>query len=403
MTRGHGSSTMRLDAPHSCASWRKTYSLKNKNPRPSIGPTSVVSSSGCSAASGVVSARGRGATHPGRKVDASSVRGANICKRNTVALTKPKADAAVTEPAQGKGAAGASVASSQNHLLLLGAGKCHLEVEEKQKDVSPVAASSISSRLLQAKPSTICKTNQEAATPSTSTSVATPLSAPLVKPSKQPSSNQRRNVGATFPRTSQFTWVKRRQGVGGVEEKPPSPSLVSATAASTLSSAAAATTPGRKTPGRKSLRRRNPAVAAHKTSKYKWVSSSARLSRKWASPKSATSPSERAELLRKAKATSAASLKLRKDTATSRAPPSVSSRYSWQAAGQSGQQGAAAGGAAASRRRSTVWLRGGHAASSSSALRSSHLISSSSPSTFSSPGAFKLRSKMKIIRRSASR
>lgn len=402
LTRGRGSSSvrpvssaMRLDAPHSCASWRKTYSLKNKNPEPS-----VVLSSGCSAVSGV---RGQETSRPAMKDDAANVRGANTWKRNVVVLTKPKAAGAVTEPACEKEASVSSVASSQR--LLPVARKC--ELEKKQKDVSGDAVTSISSQHLQAKASNIGKTSREAATPSTSASVAMPLSAPLVKSSKQPTSKQRHHVSAAFPRTSQFTWVKKRQGVGGAEEKPLSPSLVRAAAAATATLSATAATPVRKTPGRKSLRRRSPTVAAHKTSKYKWISSSARVSRKGASPKAATPPAEGGELLRKGKGASAASLKCRKDTAASRVPPSVSSRYCWQAAGRSGQQGAAAGGAAASRRRSTVWLRGGHAAATSSTLRSSHLISfaasSTSPASSASPGPFKLRSKMKIIRRSASR
>lgn len=393
LTRGCASSsvrpvstTMRLDAAHSSAGWRKTYSLKNKNPpQRSVGPPAVVSSTGPSAVSGLVGTRDGGSVHPARKDTAANFRGANTWKRAAVASTKTKADGAVTEPASEKGAA----ASSQHRLLLTVSPKCDLEAEKKLEDVSGDAATSNGSRLLQAEVSVVGKTNREAATPSTSADAVPLPSAPLVQTSQRPSSKQRPHVGAAFPRTSQFTWVKKRQGVGGAEEKPPPPP--SALRAASPSSAAASA-PGRKTAGRKSLRRRSPVAAAHKTSKYKWVASSSRVSRKWASPKPATPLAERAELLKKAKAMAATSPRGRKDAATSRAPLSVSSRYCWQAAGPSGQQAAAAAGAAAVSR-----LRGGVAASSPSGLRFSPLMTSSSP------GAFKLRSKMKIIRRSASR
>lgn len=378
------SSSIRLDAPHSCASWRKTYSLKNKNPpQRLVVPPSIISSSGCSASSGVIGARGRGGAHAEKKDDASHVSGANVWKRTAVAPTKRKADGA------------------QHHLFLRGDQKSDVGVEKKQEDISGDAATSNSSQLLLVEPSIMGKTNREATTQSTSSSAVPPPSAPLVQTSQQPSRKQRPQMGAAFLRTSQFTWVKKRQGIGGAEEKLP-PAALRATPTSS------AATPSRKTPGRKSLRRRNAAAAAaHKTSKYKWVAASSRVSRKWASPKLASPLAEKAELLRKGKAVLAASVRGRKDTATSRAPLSVSSRYCWQAAGPSGQQGAAAGRASAvSRRRSTVWLRGGLAAHSSSALRFSPLMSSSPSSSIastSSPGAFKLRSKMKIIRRSASR
>lgn len=392
-TRAHGSSSvhpaasrMGPGAPQSCASWRKTYSLKNKNPQPSVRPPSVVSTSACSAVSGDV----------GRKEEAksvASVREVNTGRRNAGALTKSKTDAALTEHAHRKGAIVSSVASSQHQVLLRGPQKCSPGEKEKQKKVPGAAPASMSSRQLQAKALLISKTTGEAekaVNPSTSASVATPPGAPVAKSSKPPPCK-------TFLRKSQFTWVKKRPDVGGAGEKQASrlsPSPVKAATASTSSAQAGGgsvpvAAAGKKTPGRKSLRRRSPGAAAPKTSKYRWVSSSAgaqaRSSRKWASPKPATPPAVKAEPLRKARA-------------ASRTPPSVSSRYRWKAACQSATL--AAEGAAASRRRSSVWLRGGLAASSSSAQRTSHLPSSYSSS---SPGAFKLRSKMKIIRRSASR
>ncbi|XP_075901808.1 uncharacterized protein zc3h3 [Nelusetta ayraudi] len=406
-TRAHGSSSvhpassrMGPDAPQSCASWRKTYSLKNKNPQPSVRPPSVVSTSACSAVSGDV----------GRKEEAksvASVREVNTGRRNTDALAKSKTDTALMEHAHQKGAIVSSAASSQHQVLLRGTQKRSPGEKEKQKKVPGAAPTSMSSQQLQAKALLISKTageTEKAVNPSTSASVATPPAAPVAKSSKPPPCkpacrSSRDHVGAAFLRKSQFTWVKKRPDVGGAGEKQASrlsPSPVKAATASTSSAqASGGSVPvaavGKKTPGRKSLRRRSPGAAAPKTSKYRWVSSSAgaqaRSSRKWASPKPATPPAVKAEPLRKARA-------------ASRTPPSVSSRYRWKAACQSATL--AAEGAAASRRRSSVWLRGGLAASSSSAQRTSHLPSSYSSSSSSSPGAFKLRSKMKIIRRSAS-
>ncbi|XP_058494801.1 zinc finger CCCH domain-containing protein 3 isoform X1 [Solea solea] len=161
----------------------------------------------------------------------------------------------------------------------------------------------------------------------------------------------------SFEKKSKFTWVKS-QNDGVLESKPGtsiSPSVEQTVSVSPTSAPKAASASGssstiaKKTPAKKLPRKLSPAAAASKTSKYKWVSSSSTGAQAKTSQKSP----ETLLLLQRAHDTGEATKRLRGD-------------------------------------RSHRGVRGGLFVSPSRA---------SPPS--SSPGGFKLRSRMKIIRKSA--
>lgn len=446
---------MRLNTPQSCASWRKTYSLKNKNPQSSVSRPSYASSTDCSTVH--IHSRGEDSvkiaslssevSHQRRKEDTKSVvqtRGVETEKQNTDTLTIT--GMAVSEHGSKKGAPNSSATSVQHKALpkwtqesYHKAKEKHVVLPEKKVGVSPEALTSVkastsaslkSSRQLQAKVSPtgeISTETKRTINPSTATGITVPPPATPPKVSKQPSGNlasrsSHCQVSTSFLKSSKFTWVKS-QNVGGAEHRqasgmPSSP--VKAVTASAVSVSKVGVSSGsfptaslsKRTPAKKSIRKLNPVAVAQKTSKYKWVSSSAgaqaKISRKSVSPKSPTlllRAMEKVETSRKARTALASTVKFRKEIAASRATPSLSNRYRWKAGGQS-TPAAMTAGAIVSQRRSTIWhwtsgknnkgLRGGHVTSLSLAQRTSHLPSSS-------PGAFKLRSKMKIIRKSVSR
>lgn len=447
---------MRLNSPQSFASWRKTYSLKNKNPQSSVSHPSYASSTDCS----TVHTHSRGeesvkiaslsseASHQRRKEDTKSIiqtRGVETEKQNTDTLTAT--GMAVSEHGSKKGAPSSSATSVQHKALPKQtqesdhkAKEKHVVLPERKVGVSLEALKSVkastsaslkSSQQLQAKVSPtgeISTETKRTINPSTATGITAPPPATQPKVSKQPSGNlascsSHSQVSASFLKSSKFTWVKS-QNVGGAEQRRASgtsSSPVKAVTASAVSVSKVGLSSGsfptaslsKRTPAKKSIRKLSPVAVAQKTSKYKWVSSSAgaqaKISRKSVSPKCPTllptRAMEKVEASRKARAALASTVKIRKEIAASRATPSLSNRYRWKAGGQS-TPAAMTAGATVSQRRSTIWhwtsgrnnkgLRGGHVTPLSLAQRTYHLPSSS-------PGAFKLRSKMKIIRKSVSR
>lgn len=241
----------------------------------------------------------------------------------------------------------------------------------------------------------------------TSATITTSVVA-VPKLSKQPSGilsthSSHCHTSKSFPTNSKFVWVKT-QNVEGVELHKSSRS-VSTPANKTLkdfsslksgAESTVAYTLCKKAPAKKPPRRLTQVSVSPKTSKYKWVSSTdaqPKVSRKSISPKVLPPPQkalEAGDTPKKVKAALASAAKNRKEVST----PSRSSRYSWKAA--------TAGGAAVRRRSSFHWTaekrsKGARGGFSSGTLRTSIPLPSSSP------GAFKLRSRMKIIRRSTNR
>lgn len=247
-----------------------------------------------------------------------------------------------------------------------------------------------------------------------------PLAA-LAKVSKNLYSNptsltSHRQVSSAFLKKSKFKWVKSHN-VGGVEPKEASciscytsPMVKAVTAppasskAGTASGISLLSSVSRRVPAKRFLRKLSPITVVSKTSKYKWVSSSAgaqaKISRKSLSPK-VQRAIEKGEATKKVRSL-ATSTKKKKDT-TSFSTSSLSSQYRWKAGGTSTLVGVTAGSTVARRRSAYHWtseksnkgVRGGLAGSTVTQCTS--LVPSSSP------GAFKLRSRMKIIRKTASR
>ncbi|XP_014024369.1 zinc finger CCCH domain-containing protein 3 isoform X1 [Salmo salar] len=245
-------------------------------------------------------------------------------------------------------------------------------------------------------------------TPSDVNSLPLPLPPPLSAPpsaSLSPRSKLTPAQPASSPHNhSKFTWVKSHQP-GGVrpskvrtESRPPenqitpvtttvSHSGVPSSFSSSLSSSRKAFAPRKKVPRRLSL-----STAVPKTSKYTWVSSSAgaqaRLSRKPLSPKDllkeegvAKKPKSQNLLAKQCKAAGASS------------STTLSSRYRWKAgSGGGGQTGSGTGSRGGSLFRWTSEKENGSSVPPSVTQRTAS----------SSPGGFKLRSRMKIIRRSVS-
>ncbi|XP_070765529.1 zinc finger CCCH domain-containing protein 3 [Enoplosus armatus] len=463
--RGRGHSTSVIDphssrgrpfAPQSRGSWKRTYSLRNKNPQSFAGHPSASTSSSVHQSSslsishstslpshsrGEESERGTTATlssgisEPKREGHINSItgiRGVATEKKNTDTLR----GAAVSQHEDGKGGS-SSTGTMQHETLHRQAESRRVVLPEKKVSDSSEAPSSVkaktstslqSSSQAQIKPALTSKTSTETKQTIPTPTVATlttgntipPLSA-LSKVAKQPSINptpqtSQGQIRASFLKKSKFTWVKS-QNVGGVEPKqassptgkavtvPPSVSKAGVVSGSSPLLAVSKRTPAKKLP-----RKLSPVTVAPKTSKYKWVSSSAgpqvRMSRKSLSPKALTLSQralEKGEATKKLRAASTPSAKIKKGFAGSSTNSSLSSRYRWKAGGQS-TSAAVTGGATVARRRSAFhWtseksnkgVRGGLVSSPSVTQRTSFMPSSS-------PGGFKLRSRMKIIRKSVS-
>lgn len=452
------SSRGRPYAPQSNASWRKTYSLRNKNPQPSVGLSSASTSASVHPSSRHSISHSTSLPSHSRAERSDGVRTATlpsgiyqqkgeghsdiITGIKEVATEKKhtgsprKTGAALSPHKDGKG--GSSSTSLQYEKPLRQAQEIQQKPESarvllpgKSEVPSPVKTSTLTSlQSVQIKPPLTSKTSTDTKRTVTMTTAAalttvktTPPPSALSKVSKQPPvkptpHSSQGQVSASFVKRSKFTWVKS-QNVGGLETKhtslissptgksvTASPTSVSKTGAPPGSSPVFAAS--KRTPAKKLSRKLSPVTAARKTSKYKWVSSSAgvqaKVSRKSFSPKSPTlslRAQEKGEASKKARAASAPFAKIK--MAGSSTNSAQSSRFRWKAGGQS-TSAAVTGGTAGARRRSAFhWtsekisrgVRGGLGASPS-------LTQRTSPVSLSSPGAFKLRSRMKIIRRSAS-
>lgn len=246
-----------------------------------------------------------------------------------------------------------------------------------------------------------------------STPALTASSRVLKHPSQNVSSQSiNTQVQASFVKKSKFTWVKSQTVEAEFRAVSSASSSMSRVLAASASKTGVSTEKpstaslSKRTPPKKLARKLSPVAIAPKTSKYKWVSSSriqARTPRKVSSPKTSTPLQrilERGDTVKKAKAASSQSVKLKKGTAVSPGTSSSVNRYRWKAGGQSA---AASGGAAVSHHTSAFhWT-----AEKNKGIKAGFVVSPSltqrSPLLSSAPRGFKLRSRMKIIRKSASR
>ncbi|XP_071202221.1 zinc finger CCCH domain-containing protein 3-like isoform X2 [Salvelinus alpinus] len=209
-------------------------------------------------------------------------------------------------------------------------------------------------------------------------------------------------------RHSKFTWVNSHQPGGAgpsqarTEAQPPDKLITSAPIPVCQPGLPSrrASAPIKKVPRKLSL-----SIAVPKTTKYTWVSSSAsgqaRLSRKPLSPKALALPQRAPEKGEgEAKKPKSPSL-LAKQRKAAGASTSLSSLYRWKAGSGGGGQTGTGGGIGARRGSVFRWTsekeNGAKGVSSVPLSITQRIIVPPS-----SPGGFKLRSRMKIIRRSAS-
>uniref|UniRef100_UPI003AAE20DC zinc finger CCCH domain-containing protein 3 isoform X1 n=1 Tax=Centroberyx gerrardi TaxID=166262 RepID=UPI003AAE20DC len=450
------SSRGRSYAPQPHGNWRKTYSLNNKIPQSSIGQPSASTSSsvplssslsatGISHSTSLPSHSRTDKTDRTKTATLSSAvdPGEKEGHTSNASTDTRKTDKGAPESRHEVGKRGSALTSAGiqhedphrqtrdfqqraegRHMILPGktdSGSSEVPSSVKTNTSTKVQSSSklqISSHL-SGKNSTETKQSVIMANPANSTA------GNVTKVSQQISLNPRSQtsparVSASPLKQSKFTWVKS-QDMGGTGPRQAksitqAPGKGMSAAPTSLSNAGVASgsppssTISKRTPGKKLPRRLSLVTGAPKTSKYTWVSSSAggqaRLSRKPLSPKAlalAQRALEKGDATKKFRPASAHATKMRKATAASSTSSSLSSRYRWKAGGQSAS-GAVAGGATVARRGSAFhWtseksykgVKGGLAVSPSLSHRASVQPSSS-------PGGFKLRSRMKIIRKSAS-
>ncbi|XP_006803691.1 zinc finger CCCH domain-containing protein 3 isoform X2 [Neolamprologus brichardi] len=412
------SSRGRLYAPQSCGSWRKTYSLRNKNPESSAGHPSASASSTVhhshsmslpSLSTGSRTATISSETSQLKKKEHIS----SITESRDVATEKKNSDAL------GKmGSASEFTQRVDSRNTGLQGKKIGVSFEVASSATASTSAIQQSSSQVKIGPSLKSRTSTDSQQIVANTSQVT-LTAGLSTALQQASSNSslqssKAQVNTSYSNKSKFTWVKG-QSAAGAELKPLSslstPSAVVAPT-SVLKSGVAIESPpsfvvAKRTAAKKLPRKLSQPTVAAKTSKYRWVSSAgaqAKTSRKPPSPKPLTLTQrslDKGEATRKLKPGSSPSVKLKKGIAVSSAGTSQSSRYRWKAGGQSTSVAGTAGATANRRRSAFHWtaeksnkgLKGGISVPLSLPQRTSMLSSSS-------PGGFKLRSRMKIIRRS---
>ncbi|XP_073333042.1 zinc finger CCCH domain-containing protein 3 [Pagrus major] len=446
------SSRGRLYAPQSHAGWRKTYSLRNKNSQSSAGHPSASTAYSVhqpSSHSTSLPSHNRG---EGSDCVKTATLSSGISQQKREGLIKSitgikgeTTDALrKTGAADGKGGSSSTGISLQHETPQRQTQELQQRAESRRvvllekkvsgssevlSSVKTSTSSSLNSSLQeQIKPSLPSKTSTESqetiktTTPaSLTTSITLPPLAAASKVSKQPSTNptshtSQGQIGSSFMKKSKFTWIKS-QNVGGEEPKQAgsisSPTGKAVTASPTsVSKAGVASgsspllTVSKRTPAKKLPRKLSPVTVAPRTSKYKWVSSSsgaqAKTSRKSLSPKAMTlsqRAQEKGEAIKKVRTASNPSANIKILSSTN---STLSSRYRWKAGGQSTSP-AATGEAAVGRRRSAFhWT----SEKSNKGVRGVLVSSPSGTQRFaltpsSSPGGFKLRSRMKIIRKSA--
>ncbi|KAM8890179.1 zinc finger CCCH domain-containing protein 3 [Synchiropus picturatus] len=317
-------------APQSRGSWRRTYSLRNKNlqtstPSPATANAPVVSHISSANVSKVAST-----------VSTGGVSGIGTVKQKTLANTS-------TATACGQKSSGRVLQSEVKTASSLQVGP------------SPTR-------------SAYNKPEKADSTP--------PRSAFSTEASRKPPEVQ--NSQCSAPYKTKFTWVKNQ-----TEREAPNYVTASTSNASTSNSS----THPKRTTSKKLRRKLSPAAPPPKTSKYRWVASTAgpRTPRKPVAPKSVTLNADSAKKMKPGVALSA---KPKRGPASS---PGylLTSRFSWKAGGAQRSPAVAAG-----HRTAFSWT--------SERTRAARASPTSVYRSVSSPGGFKLRSRMKIIRRSPS-
>ncbi|KAM9848415.1 uncharacterized protein zc3h3 isoform 1-T1 [Aulostomus maculatus] len=448
-----------LYAPHSRGTWRKTYSLSNKNPQSSgslplmstsssVHQTSSQGSSDSTALASHLAAEEGGAPRTSalssgiaqeKTGHISSVSGIRSVASETTAIHTREMEMAVSwhenDPqtssstgiqherrqqqwAEGQQGAPSGKKVSSEGVSTIRANILTMAPPISQLQIKPFLTSKTSTEAKQTIPRT-SSANTAAFTASSHPTPSEESQQPSVNPATSHTSHTRDR--APFMKKSKFTWVKS-QSIGGVEPRQRSPMSsplgkvttvcpTSGPKGDPLSRSSPSLAGSKRSPAKKVPRKLSPVIAAPKTSKYRWVSSSAgaqaKTSRKPSSPKAlilAQKSLEKAEVTKRLKPGFTPSGKFKKGIAGSSTSSSPGSRYSWKAGGQR-TSAAVAGGAAAVRRRSAFhWTSD----KSNKGLKAGPGVSPTSPTVLqrasfpsSSPGGFKLRSRMKIIRKSA--
>lgn len=441
-------------APQVHGSWRKTYSLKNKNPQSSVGhhSYSTFSSVDQSVLSHSISLPSHSRAQESVRLQAATlsseftkpkeeghISSVTAIREGVAKKTSPYVQCKRSEKAAVSQHEGTKVVSSSagvirheklgekfpqktesKHFVPVGKKVSHLsEVPSSLK--ANTSTSLQSNSQTQLKPSLTSKISTESKQTATQavpmTGKTTPLPA-LSKVSKHsafnPSSQKSQiQAGESFLKKSKFTWVKS-QNIGGAQPRQSSPIssptgktvTVSPTSVSkpVVTGGSPSLTISRRTPAKKLPRKLNPVTIAPKTSKYRWVSSSAvtqaKTPQKPLSSKTLTLTQraiEKADAAVKLKFSSTPSAKIKKGTSSS-----PSSRYQWKAGAQGTSVAVTGAGTAARCRSAFHWT-----SEKSNKVVKGGLVSPLLPQRASlqsfSPGGFKLRSRMKIIRRSASR
>lgn len=435
--RGRGHSTYvsgRQYVPQSRGSWRKTYSLRNKNPQSSVGQPSASTSSSVDLSSShglsrsvSLPSHSRGHGGDGPETDTSS---AGITQQrkgghqSCVAVNKDDGAKKSTDGLCKKGEVvvgnkSLDVRGMQHEKQHRQTQECQKKPDSKQvggslKGVSSVkfnTSASLNTSKAEIKPSLMSKTKTESKETRAPTVIL--LHPDRSKASKPPSlrlSPQMSQAPVLGPvlKKSKFIWVKS-QKMGGAEPRQASSSSSSISKAVTVapvsvskpelaSGSSPSFTVTKRTPSKKLPRKLSPVVVAPKTSKYRWVSSSAvqsKTSRKPTSPKSLTFAQralEKGGATVKVKPTPP---KIKKATSSS-----LSSRYRWKAGGQAASP-TAPGYTGARRRSAFHWTPDKSNKGMKGGLVPPSLTQRAPPPP--SPSGFKLRSRMKIIRKSASR
>ncbi|KAM9832227.1 zinc finger CCCH domain-containing protein 3 [Neosynchiropus ocellatus] len=319
-------------APQSRGSWRRTYSLRNKNLQTST-PSPATAPSVSHVSSGNVGEVVSGTVSTG------VVSGTGTAKQKTLA-----------------------------NISTATAGEQKSSGRVVQAEVKTASS-------LQVEPSLTRSAFNKQTFPEKAASTP-PRSALSIEASRKPPESQ--NSQSSAPYKTKFTWVKNQVAQGG-------PKYVTASTSNAPTSGSS--THSRRTPSKKLPRKLSPAAPPPKTSKYRWVSSSAgpRTSRKPVVPKPVTPKGDSGKKIKPGVASSA---KPKRGPLSSPGYP-LSSRYSWKAGGALKSPALAAG-----RRTAFSWT--------SERARAARASPTSIHRSVSSPGGFKLRSRMKIIRKSPS-
>ncbi|XP_042581942.1 zinc finger CCCH domain-containing protein 3-like [Cyprinus carpio] len=452
-SRGHAShytqsysSLPQPNVPHSSGSWRKTYSLNNKTNR-TVG--SHVSHS-------AVDHLNQPHHHISTSGDAATGKSAGPLRNSSVLLKKMKAEQTMDKsttsslnvqsetskekkseasekrtvliPSTGKNDHGCSSASTLTDCA--STSDPEMKIKPTLKSSSAVNNPSIPSSVkpsapVQVKPhlstATLSKRTVVMPTANIDCTIASSAASNIQSQASLSPTKLQLKVDSTQTcvaspchKKSRFTWVKNQEKVN--IKSTPKP-------VTSGSSPGTATVKRVSSSNKKVSRKPNLSLAAPKTSKYSWVSSSCSLStagkanaltktpRKPLSPKSLKVPVRTSQgglevpIKEKRCASTFTTLsKKSKATGASTSHEDHASRYRWKAAGQSATANASSS-ISRPTHKGTVYQwtanKNGHKGEKVFALSSNHNYMNLTTTPLS-PGAFKLRSRTKIIRRSAS-